>query len=83
MNTEQLKEAHDLLEKIEQMETHIASFKEAERITVAATIKQRSLYFTRPSVELTPSEIADDIVRVLERRIAAWKAHLDELGVDR
>jgi prephenate dehydrogenase len=83
MSTEQLRQAHKLLAKIEVTERLQAAYREAGEIVVAVPVENRQGLPIEPQhkVNLTADEIGEHVVSVLERRVAAMREELHKFGV--
>jgi molecular chaperone DnaK (HSP70) len=90
MNIDQLKQAHDLMKRIEATASLLPAYRKAETIVVAipqTDAEKRSLHGTaglprHDEVTFTVAEIGDQIVSALERRIAMMTEELQKLGVE-
>jgi len=84
MTLDELNRAHDLSRKIAQIEREIAAFREhTEDVTVTIGDKKTNIFGTVPRVSLAipAAQIGDQIVSVLEQRLAGWRGELAELGI--
>ncbi len=90
MNIDELKQAHDLMKRIEATASLLPAYRNAETLIVAipqTEAEKRSLRGTaglprHDEVTFTAAEIGDQIVSALERRIAMMKEELQKLGVE-
>jgi hypothetical protein len=90
MNIEELKQAHDLMKRIEATASLLPAYRKAETIVAAipqTEAEKRSLRGTaglprHDEVTFTADEIGDQIVNALERRIAMMTEELQKLGVE-
>ena len=90
MNLDELKQAHDLMKRIEATESLLPAYRKAETIVMAipqTDAEKRSLHGTaslprHDEVTFTAAEIGDQIVSALERRIAMMTEELKKLGVE-
>ncbi len=90
MNLDELKQAHDLMKRIEATERLMPAYRKAETIVMAipqTDAEKRSLHGTaslprHDEVTFTAAEIGDQIVSALERRIAMMTEELEKLGVE-
>jgi len=90
MNIDQLKQAHDLMKRIEATASLLPAYRKAETIVVAipqTDAEKRSLHGTaglprHDEATFTAAEIGDQIVSALERRIAMMTEELQKLGVE-
>ena len=73
----------DLMRQIQETERLIAVYRNAKEVIDGTEdeIYSRRGLINRTS--LTAAEIGDQIVRILERRVAAMQAELQKLGVER
>jgi len=72
----------DLMQQIQETERLIAVYRNANEVIVGT---QDEVYSRRGLINrttLTSVEIGDQIVRILERRLAAMRAELQKLGVE-
>jgi hypothetical protein len=72
----------DLMQQIEETERLIAVYRNANEVIVGT---QDEVYSRRGLINrttLTAAEIGDQIVNILERRLAAMRAELQKLGVE-
>ena len=72
----------DLMQKIEETERLIAVYRNAKEVIVGT---QDEIYSRRGLINrttLTAAEIGDQVVSILERRLAAMRAELLKLGVE-
>ena len=72
----------DLMQKIEETERLIAVYRNAKEVIVGT---QDEIYNRRGLINrttLTAAEIGDQIVSILELRLAAMRAELQKLGVE-
>ena len=70
----------DLMQQIEETERLIAVYRDANEVIIGT---QDEVYSRRGLINrttLTAAEIGDQIVRILERRLAAMRAELQRLG---
>jgi hypothetical protein len=87
---DELKQAHDLMRRIEATASLLPAYREAEAIVIAipqTDAEKRSLRGTaglprHDEVTFTAAEIGDQIVSALERRIAMITEELQKLGVE-
>ena len=73
----------DLMRQIQETERLIAVYRDANEVIVGT---EDQIYARRGVINrttLTAAEIGDQIVRILERRVAAMQAELQKLGVER
>ena len=73
---------NELLQQIEETECLIAVYRNANEVIVGT---QDEIYSRRGLINrttLTAAEIGDQIVSILERRLAAMRAELQKLGVE-
>ena len=73
----------DLMQQIQETERLIAVYRNANDEVIVGT--QDEVYSRRGLINrttLTSVEIGDQIVRILERRLAAMRAELQKLGVE-
>ena len=73
---------NDLMQQIQETERLIAVYRNANEVIVGT---QDEVYSRRGLINrttLTSVEIGDQIVRILERRLAAMRAELQKLGVE-
>ena len=90
MNIDELKQAHDLIKRIEATTSLLPAYRKAETIIVAVPqtdAEKRSLRGTaglprHDEVTFTAAEICDQVVSALERRIAMMTEELQKLGVE-
>jgi hypothetical protein len=90
MNIEELKQAHDLMKRIEATASLLPAYRNAETLVVAipqTEAEKRSLRGTaglprHDEVTFTAAEVGDQIVSALERRIAMMTEELQKLGVE-
>ena len=71
------------MQQIEETERLIAVYRDANEVIVGT---EDQIYARRGVINrttLTAAEIGDQIVRILERRVAAMQAELQKLGVER
>ena len=80
MNIEDLKKAHDVMQKLDSTRALVKAYQEAP--TLAVSIPQRDIRGSSHSIAFDASEIGDAIVTALERRIVKLQAQLRELGVE-
>jgi len=72
----------DLMRQIQETERLIAVYRDANEVIVGT---EDQIYARRGVINrttLTAAEIGDQIVRILERRVAAMQAELQKLGVE-
>jgi len=72
----------DLMQQIEETERLISVYRNASEIVVGT---QDQIYSRRGLINrtvLTAAEIGDQIVSILERRLAAMRAELEKLGAE-
>ena len=72
----------DLMQQIEETERLIAVYRDANEVIIGT---QDEVYSRRGLINrttLTAAEIGDQIVRILERRLAAMRAELQKLGAE-
>ena len=72
----------DLMQQIEETERLIAVYRNTNEVIVGT---QDEVYSRRGLINrttLTGAEIGDQIVRILERRLAAMQAELQKLGAE-
>jgi uncharacterized protein with PIN domain len=72
----------DLMQQIQETERLIAVYRNANEVIVGT---QDEIYSRRGLINrtaLTADEIGDQIVRILERRLAAMRTELQKLGVE-
>ena len=72
----------DLMQQIEETERLIAVYRNAKEVIVGT---QDEVYSRRGLINrttLTAAEIGDQIVSILERRLAAMQSELQRLGAD-
>jgi hypothetical protein len=72
----------DLTQQIRETERLIAVYRDASEVIVGT---EDQIYTRRGVINrttLTAAEIGDQIVRILERRVAAMQAELQKLGVE-
>jgi len=88
LTRQELKEAHDLTKEIEVAERLLAVYRQAERVCVGLPVDPHqpgavpALQRYRDELVLTAAELGDQIVSVLERRIAPMRESLRQLGVE-
>jgi molecular chaperone DnaK (HSP70) len=90
MNIDELKQAHDLMKRIEATASLLPAYRKAESIIAAipqTEAEKRSLRGSaglprHDEVTFTAAEIGDQIVSALERRIAMMTEELQKLGVE-
>jgi hypothetical protein len=73
----------DLMQQIEETERPVAVYRNANEVIVGT---QDEVYSRRGLINrttFTTAEIGDRIVSILERRLAAMRAELQKLGVER
>jgi hypothetical protein len=80
MTIDEMKRANALVTDIEYTERLIEAFHKADEIAVG-TDRRGPGQFVHEIV-MTPAEIGDQIVAILEDRVTAMRAELKELGVD-
>ena len=71
-----------LMQQIEETERLIAVYRDANEVIIGT---QDEVYSRRGLINrttLSAAEIGDQIVRILERRLAAMRAELQKLGVE-
>ena len=71
-----------LMQQIEETERLIAVYRDANEVIIGT---QDEVYSRRGLINrtvLTAAEIGDQIVSILERRLAAMRAELQKLGVE-
>ena len=74
---------NDLMQQIQETERLIAVYRNTNEVIVGT---QDEVYSRRGLINrtnLTAAEIGDKIVRILEHRLAAMRAELQKLGVER
>jgi hypothetical protein len=81
MRIEELKQASDLQVQIEKTEKLLVKYRDAKLVFVA-TGYEGPLRQPENPITLTADEVGGLIVTVLERRIAATKEELRQLGVE-
>jgi len=83
MTTQQLKQAHVLLQDIEAHEKLLAKYREAKLVTVGLPNQSNihSSIAMTDEVRMTSAEIGGAIIKVLEERIATKKEALHKQGV--
>ena len=72
----------DLMQQIEETERLIAVYRDANEVIIGT---QDEVYSRRGLINrttLTAAEIGDQIVRILERRLATMRAELQKLGAE-
>ena len=72
----------DLIQQIKETERLIAVYRNANEVVVGT---QDEIYSRRGLINrttLTAAEISDQIVRILERRLAAMRAELQKFGAE-
>jgi hypothetical protein len=72
----------DLMQQIEETERLISVYRNASEVVVGT---QDQIYSRRGLINrtvLTAAEIGDQIVSILERRLAAMRAELEKLGAE-
>ena len=72
----------DLMQQIEETERLIAVYRDANEVIIGT---QDEVYSRRGLINrttLTAAEIGDQIVRILERRLAAMRVELQKLGAE-
>ena len=72
----------DLMRQIQETERLIAVYRDANEVIVGT---EDQIYARRGVINrttLTAAEIGDQIVRILERRVAAMRAELQKRGVE-
>jgi hypothetical protein len=72
----------DLMQQIEETERLISVYRDASEVVVGT---QDQIYTRRGLINrivLTAAEIGDQIVSILERRLAAMRAELQKLGAE-
>ena len=72
----------DLMRQIQETERLIAVYRDANEVIVST---EDQIYARRGVINrttLTAAEIGDQIVRILERRLAAMRAEVQKLGVE-
>jgi hypothetical protein len=74
--------ADDLMRQIEETERLIAVYRNANEVIVGTEDEVYSRRGLINRTSLTAAEIGDQIVRILERRLAAMRAELQKLGVE-
>ena len=73
---------NELMQQIEETERLIAVYRNANEVIVGT---QDEIYARRGLINrttLTKAETGDQIVRILERRLATMRAQLSKLGVE-
>ena len=73
----------DLMQQIQETERLITVYRNADEVIVGGT--QDQIYSRRGIINrltLTAAEIGDQIVNILERRVAALRAELEKLGAE-
>jgi hypothetical protein len=82
MTSEQLKQAHALLSQIEKTERDLAAYRAAAEITIGLPGSSHNpLGGWKSEIRLSAAEIGDQVVAVLERRLAAMREELRQLGI--
>jgi uncharacterized protein with PIN domain len=72
----------DLMQQIQETERLITAYRNADEVIVGT---QDQIYSRRGIINritLTAAEIGDQIVNILERRVAALRAELEKLGAE-
>jgi len=72
----------DLMQQIQETERLITVYRNADEVVVGT---QDQIYSRRGLINrtiLTAAEIGDQIVNILERRVAAMRAELEKLGTE-
>jgi hypothetical protein len=90
MNIDELKQAHDLMKRIEATASSLPAYRNAETLVVAipqTEAEKRGLRGAaglprHDEVAFTAAEIGEQIVSALERRIAMMTEELQKLGVE-
>ena len=73
---------NDLMQQIEETERLIAVYRNANEVIVGTQDEVYSRRGLINRITLTTAEIGDQIIRILERRLAAMRAELQKLGVE-
>jgi hypothetical protein len=90
MTIDELKQAHDLIKRIEATASLLPAYRKAESVVVAipqTDVEKRSLHGAaglprHDEATFTAAEIGDQIISALERRIATMQDELQKLGVE-
>jgi hypothetical protein len=72
----------DLMQQIEETERLIAVYRDAKEVIIGTEDEVYSRRGLINRTTLTAAEIGDQIVRILERRLAAMRAELQKLGAE-
>jgi hypothetical protein len=83
MTTDQLKDAHNLMQKIEKAEHHLGEYRAAAEVIVTIPNETQQVFMRsgRSEVRLTGEEVGSTITAALECRLAAMRDELRKLGV--
>ena len=73
---------NDLMQQIEETERLIAVYRNANEVIVGTQDEVYSRRGLINRITLTTAEIGDQIIRILEGRLAAMRAELQKLGVE-
>jgi hypothetical protein len=72
----------DLMQQIEETQRLIAVYRDAKEVIIGTEDEVYSRRGLINRTTLTAAEIGDQIVRILERRLAAMRAELQKLGAE-
>lgn len=83
MTIQNVKRANKLLNQVQQIQQSIAAYREAAEVYVGLKSENNEpmTAYLAHSLTLTSAEIGDQIVAILERRLATMETELRELGV--